>query len=186
MKLCLFLLAGILSSCVRSEFLAEMASDSGAVDWNAVTMEISSPNIADGITETLVQLKFKSKQGLPVADVSTEFQVSGSGNSLVPCSLSDLVGASVCRVISTTAEMKTITCRWGSHEMSREVEFIRPRPSTMLVSIVSGGSVQTHPQGQKIMATSGIPEAPISMKDAVGNRRLRSSHYGTMVDLESM
>ncbi|MBX2989375.1 MAG: hypothetical protein KF802_15920 [Bdellovibrionaceae bacterium] len=65
--------------------------------------------------------------------------------------------------------------------MTVSVEFFPPPPNKMLFSIVSGASLHTHSSGRKILATSGITEGPISLKDSNGVSRVSTSHLPTLM-----
>ncbi|MEN0058045.1 MAG: Ig-like domain-containing protein [Bdellovibrio sp.] len=176
----LFLL--LLGACSQSEFLpiaSKILSDEP--DAARCNMDISTPNIADGITPTMVTLNIRDKRGNPLAGIKLTLNVSGSNNVIVPCSSSNEDGISHCKVLSTTAERKTFRTE-GAVELTAQVLFQAPPPTRMLFSVVSSGSVQYTNDGHKIMVSNGVIETPTEMKDNNGAVRLRSSHWGTMVD----
>lgn len=118
------------------------------------SIEISTPNIADGITASEIKLVLRSAAGTPVVGEEMTLSMNGLQNVLVPCSKSDKNGLSTCRVYSTHAELKRVIVK-GKVTLWKDVTFNSVSPYKRAVGIVSGTTSGTLVGGQKIIAASG-------------------------------
>lgn len=171
-----------LFGCKRSVFNAEQRFSthvSGpSLTWSSMT--ISPDSIADGITATEVTLIIKNAKGDPLVGISMDLTVSGSQNTIVPCSLSDINGASKCLVYSTVSENKLIQAT-GSLTFQQMTFFSQPTISKSSFAIVSSGDNVLIPSGHRVISTVGILENPPVMNDSSGVMRAFSSILSTLI-----
>ena len=81
----------------------------GAVDATFSMIDGSGTTVADGTAQSDVTIVLKDIYGNPVSGTTPTFSVGGTGNTLNPCSATDIDGISICSVKSTKAENKTLT-----------------------------------------------------------------------------
>lgn len=175
-----------LTGCTPSEFVPPMALSSvSEVDAVMSTMTIDAPNIADGISVTNITLNLRDKKGQGMPGLTMTLTVSGSNNTIIPCTVSNASGRSECQIMTTTSEMKHIQVV-GMPGMTASVWFSKPSPTMTLFSLVSAGAQQTAPSGHKFLVTTGNFLTPPILKDASGVPRTGTTHLSTMIDLEGL
>lgn len=133
LKILLLTILGLsLTACGSSDFFAPSneplhigrAEPSLESSW----MKVSWPNLADGLHPAVVTIVLKSKQGQPIIGASFSLAVSGSGNQVHPCTTTDVMGQSICKVYSTQAEGKRFKIS-GPIDLEEQSAFLSPDDS---------------------------------------------------------
>ncbi len=108
MKSSTLLLALILfSGCQRSG----IGATSSQSDENVATIEVDGVQVADGVTPSTINIWLKNFKGEPLIDREVEIEVSGRGNTLIPCTKTDLNGRAQCWLVTTFAENKIVSLK---------------------------------------------------------------------------
>ncbi|MBL7544384.1 MAG: hypothetical protein JNL11_11255 [Bdellovibrionaceae bacterium] len=180
-------IAAFTVGCGKSEFdpllktIPSLKPENNGPSLKTSSMDISSPNVADGINPAIVTLHLKTEDDKPVTGLQMGLQVSGSGNIIVPCTPSDNLGQSECQIYSFKAEIKKVSTV-GTITMKEETIFQRPPVSKSTFGIVSSGHFETHSSGINIVSMSGITESDTRLYDSSGALRVKTSIFNSIIE----
>lgn len=169
------------SGCTPSYFsVQEYTEKYLEADPNMSSISISSPNIADGNSDTIITVNLMSNANEPIKDAAIELRVTGSMNVLSACTKTNSQGDSTCRVKSFVAETKNV---FVTSPVSLRSWFVMKAPhiGNSLFGFVASGEIQRAVTGHKIISTSGIVESNVIQKDSFSMIRLRSSHLSIVM-----
>lgn len=156
----IFLLIG----CERSAFEAVLLLGDMTVPSAAhSTMTVSDLNYADGVTPAKIEIRLKNKKAIPLAGVSPHVSISGTGNVLTPCTVTDAEGKSVCWLYSTNAETKNVLM--VTLDMSEDLTFQAVSGLRGRGAIVSSGQ-STRQAGRRITSISGGWHSSFQLNDS--------------------
>lgn len=155
---------------------AELSSSVGP-DISLSQITISSPNIADGVTPTEIKLHLMNAKGKAVVGLKPLLTASGHHNVIVPCTVSDDQGYSVCKLYSSSAEHKSVKL-WAGFEKTWDLEFFEPVISQFYGEIVASSIKTELNSGDMAMLSSGhITDLP-DIQDSTHNSLLQTSLIG--------
>lgn len=145
------------------------------------TLTVSSNNIADGTTATIVTATVKTTGGIAIPGVDLTLDVSGSNNTLENCTTTNSSGVSTCKVYTTKAETKTITVSYGSLSLSKDVTFTAAgtQSGQSLFIVTSGGGQLTGSGVGAKVSLGGMPDE-IILRDSSNTVRSRSSIHSAL------
>jgi hypothetical protein len=166
------------TACFNSPF---NPSDRVDIPIEKSKVEISADNVADGITPAQISMWLRTAKGTPIVGAQSNITASGTGAVIVPCTISDHVGFTRCKLYSTSAGKMIISVS-GPVTLNFEIDFAVPKKIQGSFGVVVGSSMAITNSGNKIIATSGIVEAPINQKDTAGRDRLHSSLLSTIIN----
>lgn len=183
-RISVLLLIGVslsIAACSQATFDSEMAAMpvSDDIAWDKTTVTTSQTAPADGITPIEINLRIRNKWGKSLEGKRPHFTVSGSHNVLVPCTVSDQLGASRCRVYSTHPEKKDVF--FDGLNIVEIIQFIKIPPTKSSTAIVSSGGRLRLPSGHIFLTSAGVVESPIRLEDAGQIQRARTSIIGTII-----
>lgn len=144
-------------------------------------LQVSSPNMADGVNPANVTIILKTENNEPIVGYKISIKVSGSQNTIVPCTETNEDGKSVCWIYSSKAEEKEVRTV-GAIELVEDTTFLPPAPIRSTFAIVSSGSFITMPTGQRIISASGIMESNIRLADSNGVIRVKTSILSSITE----
>ena len=98
---------GLLSPIIKAGnsvvFIADEPSDSASM------INGSSPVIANGSSTSAISIQLRDANNNPIVGITPTFSATGSGNTYLGCSLTDLAGFATCSMSSIVAEAKTLS-----------------------------------------------------------------------------
>ncbi len=144
-------------------------------------IEVTDNNIADGTTPAEVTLIVMSQSGAPVVGAEMSISVTGYENVIIPCTKTNELGRSRCKIYSTRSERKRITAR-GGITLSTDTWFHAPNPTRSSFAIVSSGSSEILPSGHLMITTGGVVESPSMQTDTNGAVRAHTSILGIFLN----
>ena len=189
MIISLVLVSGFQVACSRSSFDAGLESspravtpdDDTIVDVTKSSMTVGGEQIADGATAAEITLILRNINNHSLVNIQMVLEVSGSQNVVIPCTASDAQGHSHCRVYSTRAEVKTVRAI-ATVTLQTTMTFVDPNPSSSAFQIVSSaGDSEVSMSGPRLVATSGIVESDVQMRNAYGDVAVFSSILGSVL-----
>ncbi len=164
----------LLQGCARSEFTVPASTQDLTLDSKATSISVSNENVADGMTETVVSLVLRNKSMKPLPGLKINLAVSGSGNLVAPCTVSNTNGESWCRLLTTVAETKMFVFS-GALEAAMPIVFNPPKPMRSLMAFVSSADLVPVNARSRSVGNAGGWADPAVKKDAQGATRLHVS-----------
>lgn len=141
-------------------------------------MKVSSPNIADGESVTYVDLIIRDERNLPVQGYKPDMKMSGQGNIIGRCTVTDAAGRSRCTIWSSMSEEKEIVV--AGTNLKKDVLWVPAPKFQSAFSVVSSGYQQTAPEAYMVVTAAGLPgSSAIQVADANGSLRMISTHFAT-------
>ncbi|RYF44121.1 MAG: hypothetical protein EOO38_18300, partial [Cytophagaceae bacterium] len=131
----------------------------------------------NGVSTASIQVVFRNAQGRRLAGRSMTLVVSGAGNVLTPCGVSNSNGISSCTLTSTVAETKTVTAT-GDFTLRQSIIFTMKPSKQLLSGMGSGGNYQKATSGQRLMTTIGSFHSTAQNYDSNGTVRLKNGLQG--------
>lgn len=175
MKLFMIVVSYIFLACEKSAFDAwAPLLDDDTPSLLTSTMDLSIPAIADGVSSVTIVISLKNAAAKPLVGKVVSLSVSGTGNIISACPMTDSLGATRCYLRSTWAEQKMVTAV-SKIKMSKQVVFTTSSGALGLAGIVTSGGTHQSASGHKVTSTSGIVETPSSLKDSLNVKRLNTS-----------
>jgi hypothetical protein len=125
-----------------SDFKSKHVIDvSSTDDGTSVVGSISaSQAVADGVDQVLVTIKIINSRALPVRDITPRLLEDGTFVIISPCTQSNAIGESICRIASTRAGTRALHAISPS-EFQVNVTFVPGPPAKM--NIVAGDNQST-------------------------------------------
>jgi hypothetical protein len=159
------------AACNMSVNVKDLAAAEGYVALITVT----SPGVADGVTPVTVTITLRFN-GAPLAGLTPTYSVTGSGNILGACSVTNASGVSTCSLRSTGAGTKTVALTNPPVNSTATVVFNPAAPPVAGFAITSGGGITRDPGGTSMVSHSsiGIPFSPIIGYDSGSPTTVRS------------
>lgn len=111
------------AACGEKQDQPSVTGIDAKVDSSVSTISGSGDTPADGTTVLTVTLTLLDSASAPVAGVTPQISVSGSGNTISPCSVSDVDGISTCAVTSVRAETKSVGISFPINKVGFDVNF---------------------------------------------------------------
>ncbi len=157
----IFVLAPLLQSCTAKKgALPALSGAAAKVDAANTTIEVTTDIVADLNSAAVVTITLKDKDGNAVEGVPPSLAVSGSGNQVAQCSVSDELGISTCEVKSSKAESKTVTMTFPTEVSGPSILFVAGPPTKLGFSVQPGGGVA---------GTSWTNQPVVQVQDQYGN-----------------
>lgn len=119
---CLAMLS--LTACGAKKAAPKASGIAAKVDSATSTITATTSILADGIATSKITILLLDSAGKPVAGVTPQFSVSGTGNTQSPCSLSDATGTSTCSFVTVIAESKAVAIVWPVDKTGDSVTFL--------------------------------------------------------------
>ena len=180
--LCRCILLVVTTSLTACKMDMNIKEINAKVDFSATTLAVTSPGVADGVTPVTITIIIRN-QGIPVPSFIPSYTVSGSGNTIGTCSVSNAAGVSICQLRSTIAGTKVVSLANPVFPLTATVVFITPLPSTAIAAIASGGGVSVVGTVRR-NASIGLPVTPIMLESvsAPGIPRARIGVQGVLYE----
>lgn len=157
----IFMLVPVIAGCKLKTEITDL--DAKAPDFSLSSITVTNPGIADGTTPVTITIIVKD-HGTPLVGFLPSYTVSGTGNTLGACSLTDASGISTCLLRSTNDETKTITLVNPNTQQFILVTFNPAVPAVPGFAITSGGGL-TSGAGILSQSSIGIPTSPMILRD---------------------
>lgn len=140
----------------------------------------ATESIADGMTPSIVTLYIMSNKQRGLSGRQFQLKVSGSGNVIMPCTLTDDQGVAKCKIYSTKAEVKRVTA-WELIVLEGNVEFTTTGGKHNSAAIVPSGKYDIVSSKPRAVSSLGLIETPAQMRDGAGKVRVHSSLHGSIL-----
>lgn len=138
---------------------------------------VSSPLVADGVTPAEITIEIKNWYGTVLPGITVNLTVTGSANTVVPCTPSNSSGISRCKIYTTKSETKLVSI-WGPMTLSKSLFFDVHQIQQNVFDVVSSSGDETHMTGYRVVSNAGITETAAVVRDSSGARRVHSSIQG--------
>jgi hypothetical protein len=172
----LLLFIPFLSACNLSVNVKDLAESTGL----KAILVVTSPGVADGVTPVTVTITIRL-DGRAVPGYTPTYAVTGSGNTIGVCSVTNALGVSTCLLRSTVAETKTVSLTNPALAVTAIVVFNPAAPPVPGFAITSGGGI-TSGAGMVSHSSIGIPAGSIIGYDLTSPTtvRVRSGLHGVL------
>lgn len=131
----------ILGACGAKQEQPSVTGIDAKVDSANTTLVGSGDTPADGTSALTVTITLLDAAGQPVASVTPQISVSGSSNTISPCSVSDAAGVSTCTVTSVRAETKSVALSFPFVKAGFDVNFTAGAATRLCFATQPSGAV---------------------------------------------
>lgn len=173
------ILVGCGSKNLGKEFTTESVDNNNTeASQTTSSISVTSQVVADSLARAVIAVVIRNSDNKPLSGQSLEVSVTGSGNTLSKCGVSNQDGFSLCYLSSSIAETKKVTVTIGKFSLTSSSVFTIPTQFKMIAGITSGGNVQVAPSGQRLITFVGQTLSQNNVYDSNGNLRLKANLQG--------
>lgn len=170
-------------ACEKAEFDPKVLRSSSPLEASPLLSElqISGATVADGVSLVYITVILKSDTGQAVPGVTVQVTVSGTGNNLTACPVTNSQGQTSCHFDSTWPETKTVTATvmaTTNFVIKKDVVLSPVNYSLNAADVSIGGGYYTQSSGNRLIMTAGSPFSPHYILDSSLKLRLHTSILG--------